>query len=117
MCISPASPLDLPGISLDLPWISQGFHLFEPFSFQLDYPLMNSWMIGRDVNQPGPFAKRFGRFEHAERAALFPAVNVPPCAEPHPDPRSSCNHICNHICNPICNHICNHICNRICNHI
>ena len=46
---------------------------------------MHSWMIGRDVNQPGPFPKRFGRFEHAQRAIFFPAINEPPCAA-DPDP-------------------------------
>ena len=43
-----------------------------------DYPLLNSWMIGRDVNVPGPFPSRVvgcdGGFSHAPEAALFPAV-------------------------------------------
>ena len=43
-----------------------------------DYPLLNSWMIGRDVNVPDPFPSRIvgceGGFAHALEAALFPAV-------------------------------------------
>jgi hypothetical protein len=69
-------------VSKVVPWVAlgcgneQNFHL-QSFSFTFDYPLLNSWMIGRDINVPGPFPSRVvgcpGGFTHAPEVALFPA--------------------------------------------
>lgn len=64
------------------PWVALGcgnkpnFHT-QGFSMQYNYPVMNSWMIGRDINVPGPFPERIvgceGGFHHAVDVALYPA--------------------------------------------
>ena len=65
------------------PWVALGCGMaptfqLQGFSMNYSYPLINSWMIGRDVNIPGPFPQRIvgcdGGFGHAPRVAMYPAV-------------------------------------------
>ena len=69
------------------PWVLLGggmvptFQL-QDFRFYWDYPLMNSWQIGRDINQPCPFGGRLGGLAHAKVAVLWPSPTSCACGDP-----------------------------------
>jgi hypothetical protein len=83
-------------ISTVTPWIALGAGYDEgtgiggqrDFVNSLEYPLANSWMLGRDVNVPTPQAGMIanemerharGDWEFARYAVVFPDINNPPC--------------------------------------
>jgi hypothetical protein len=50
----------------------------------LEYPLANSWMLGRDINvnvPAGAESPNGGAWDFARYVVLFPAVNNPPCED------------------------------------
>ena len=81
------------GVNSVTPYVSLGAGDLNSFKGRvgfvdsLEYPLLNSWFLGRDVNQLAPnytignetSRHALGDFDYAKRAVLFPSVNVPAC--------------------------------------
>eukprot|EP01043_Picozoa_sp_COSAG02_P074243 COSAG02_NODE_14778_length_1237_cov_1.250439_2_plen_281_part_01 len=69
------------------PWVLLGGGVvpnlqLQTFRFFWEYPLMNSWQIGRDINQPCPFAARLGGLSRARVAVLWPSPTSCACGDP-----------------------------------
>ena len=84
-------------ISTVTPWIAlgagyDGDHAVggqREFVNSLEYPLSNSWMLGRDINVPPPPAAESpdgADWAFARYAVLFPDINNPPCEGSAPAP-------------------------------
>ena len=67
------------------PWISLGAGnvptwFTQTYDFAWDYPILNSWLIGRDVNNAG-FPGRLGHFGYAKVGVFFPSPLSTMCNE------------------------------------